>query len=488
RDPQNPLKPKFTCADIFNYTCQYALDFFTYKPHRNLKMGAAVASSRIISSLDPLTLDFFILREMDDILAKMEPEITSANRPTFDKIKKLGCGQWFTPADQKKAATLCERLGMSNPVLAKMAGDLYGLVTTRRTNGHLTIAFRKSVISAAEQMHAWSKDFLFDPEVPRNTYKALFGDARMDDSLRSIYISANNLTNKGILSFFCLKEDMFNLDPQAPSITSKNNHKLSDAVMAATSHILVYPPHLTEDGILCDDRATLHMPFQNYLNEVKKRKPADVTLKLVTIGTGWYVSNEAGKDKIFEDYSRSRIGDIATLIEEYKAYLLSSNRKVLLEMLGEENVIELSPRLSPRNHAELVSFPERNIVDASDENVRKIIQRGNAFVAEEDAKIRQLALMMAENAFLTGVIDQKKLDRVRERVGAQPETTQTRPTLRPAMKITAPDPKEKSLWDSAAAFYARVFSKAAQEQDNNKDIGSAPPKKQANGDSKPPAL
>jgi len=330
RDPENPTKPKFNCTDIFNLTCKNGPKFFYDIPNRNFKMGAAIATGAIQDKLDPLKLDAFIIDEINSLLSKLDKTAPADEKHSLNEIKELSCRQWYTKNTQKKAMILCEKFSNRNPTLSDITGDLYGLISTRRASGLLSIAFKRAVMSTAEKVQSWAKDFRFDPAVPQKTYKDLIGDMRMSDSLRTVYISANNRTSKEIIPFFCRKDDLFSLDPDTPSTTSKNNHKMYDAIMAVIANPLAFPPHTTEDGIPCDDRATLHMPLLNYINDLLKHKPENTTLKLVTLSTGWYVSSEVGKDKLFEDIAgaarrRKRYGVFATPVtaQPQRAYRVS---------------------------------------------------------------------------------------------------------------------------------------------------------------------
>ena len=231
-----------------------------------------------------------------------------------------------------------------------MTGDMYELISTRHVNTVLDILFKSATNQGAEIAKSMAGEFRFDPGIPKKLYMELFGDARLSDCIRSVYISANNRRDKEIKTFSCLKSDLFSLDPTTPCATSEGDHKMWDVTLATTANPLGYPPHTTEDGIECDDRAHRHMPLLHYINDIRSHKPADTDLKLIILGTGWYVSKDIDKEKQYTAYAQNPLGDIGYYLEEDNAYTSSLQRKTLHEILGKENVIEINPRMSPRNH------------------------------------------------------------------------------------------------------------------------------------------
>ena len=103
-------------------------------------------------------------------------------------------------------------------------------------------------------------------------------------------------------------------------------------------------------------------------------------------------------------------------IAELEHYVMSSMRETIRQRIGRENIIEISPRMSPHTHSELLRFPSTDVLNASKENIEKIVQRAQDLIVEEDEALRQLAQMLVDNLYNLGQMDKDKYYRVSERL------------------------------------------------------------------------
>ena len=487
RNPKNAMGPKFTAPAIFDKFRELSPLFFPEIPQRYYKMVTANAINVLEDLIDPHKADALILREIEQGLQALADAMPEQDK---DKVKTLGnlaTEKWFSNSDRKKALKLCDTIRQEYPQLSKLTGDLSEPIFVRETNGILSSAFKKGALMSMGVAKTWARDFLFDPKVPETAYRDLYGEARMSDCLRTTYITTYNSKENGAQTFYCLKSDFFSLDPATPAEVSKGNHKILDAVMASTANPFAFPPHNTEDGMVCVDKAIVHTPLRCVL-DVLARKPSDTIVKLVVLGTGRYITTEKDSANLCEEYARYGVlGNFMRGQEtaELQNFVMSQANDILQRSLGEENIIELSPRLSPRTFKELDELPSRSPLDATTENIQKIVNRTKSFMWEEDAKIRELALMLAENLYNIGQMDPEKFERIKEKIHApcdreqcssfscitgidptppQPPSSPAAPTSPMAQKVSS----HFSIKASTREMFSRFFGKSASEQDSEK--------------------
>jgi hypothetical protein len=348
---------------------------------------------------------------------------------------------------KKSALKICERISKECPELEETTCLIGELLFARASASRLGIVFRQATVGTLDVVKWWMgandpDKFLFDPQRPKETYRDMFGERRLSDCTRSVYISAYDAQNNKVITFFSRRKDLFSLAPETGSETSPGDHKLWDIVMASTANPFAFPPHKTEDGIVCVDKAVIHPPFAA-VNDILEHKPADVDVKLVIVGTGKWLTKLPG-DMLIEQYKN--LGVLGNLmkgreIAELESYMSSMSRAVLNRTLGKDNVIEISPRLSPQSYTEAQEFPSTDVLDASEENVKKILRQARTLLVTEDDRIRDLAQMLVENLHTLGQMNEEKYKRVRARIGVK----------------TAAPPLETGIGKEIPNIYQRVF-------------------------------
>ncbi len=430
RDPENPQKPKLNAQDMVELFCTHGPRFFPPTPGRRQKMITANVINTMEDHIDPLKIDTLALDEINALCDELSKKVNTDLKPDLEKIQKLATQRWLTKGTQKKVLKICEKITTAHPELDKCIGPISELVYVRTSTGSLSSIFKKSVLGSMNAVKKyWAKDYMYDPAIPKKVFQDLFGDARVGDSLRSTYISTFEPNRNAVKTFSYRKNDFFSQEHSETDRISEGNHKLWDIVLASTANPFAYPPHTTEDGIVCSDKATVHTPL-HCVQDIVARKPDDVDVKLVILGTGKYLTKEQNNNDDqdnngLRDYY-VKYGVAGNLLKgkelaELEGYTMSQAHTTLRRLLGRDNIIEISPRLSPRTHDETKEFPAKSPLDASQDNVRKILKRARALLVKDDEAIRNLSQMLVENLYNLDQISEEKYERVTKKIGVKTE-------------------------------------------------------------------
>lgn len=499
RHPGNPQEPLTTARGRLIKFCSSGPAFFPQIPNRMHKMITANTISVIEDMIDPLKADRLIIHELNKLCHEVdEAAINDEQKILAGELRQLATGRWLTKGRKNRALKICEKLQSKNESLSAIISPVSERIFFRSTTNLLGIVFRAAALSGMETIkNVWANNFLFDPELPKRAYQDMYGDSRMSDCLRSIYVSAYDPRRNRIITFFNRKDDFFSLDPSAKSTTNTNDHKLWDSVMASTASPFAFPPHVTEDGILCSDKATIHTPLPCVL-DVLEHKPADANVKLVVFGTGKYLTADVEENTLREHYINFGVaGNLVKgrELEELEGYTMSAARQVLYQALGPDNIIEITPRLSPHNYTESKEFPSRNMVDSSPENLQKILNVSLRLIQEEDEQIRNLAQMLIDNLYAVGQMDQEKHRRVSQKLQTNKELPVSLPvafvteSIEPPApsspgKLPPPPPVVIKTPGKFSAFFNRVSSFFSKP----KEPPALPPPSGSDDTPRPPVL
>ncbi len=418
--------------------------FFTDMPGRWAKMHTrnGINIAKTFYQLDPRQNDYLAIRNIEQLCKKMRERTTANCHALIRELEAEATERWLTRRNERTVLELAQVICEQDPKLQKYTDSVTELVATRTFTGRLGTVFKKAAVGVMDGVkNRWAKkeECLFDSETPEKTYKEMFGDRMISQSVCSTYISAYNIVNNSVITFSSLKDDLFSKDPNAPA-TVQNDIKLWDAVMASTANPLAYKPHITETNMLCSDKAIIHRPRS--IKDVINKVDDDTKVVLVIAGTGKYLGQDLleNLDHAYEEdetltedqrYRRKleilrdyyvEFGVAGNLLlgrelEELQGYTISDALEDFGEKIGKENIFDITPRLSPHTPQEKDSFPSRDTLDASRENITKIIKRGRQLSEEQDGKIRQLAQMMVDNLYHLGQMEQDKYARVCERIG-----------------------------------------------------------------------
>lgn len=420
--------PGMTGAQGTELFCKNGPSFFPSIPGRTGRMLTANIVNVLQDYLDPAKADELLILELGKLCDALRAKMPADSHAQVDVLEEKISRKWLTPSRKKDALRLCEKLARKFPGLEEDLSMIGELVFARTSCGRLSMTFKRAAVGALEAvkwcMNADDPDkYMYDPENPRKTYMGIFGERRLSDCTRSIYISTYDARNNRVITFFNRRKDFFSMVPEIGSETSPGNHKLWDVVMASTANPYAFPPHKTEDGIVCVDKAVIHPPFAA-VNDIMEHKPADADVKIVILGTGKYLKT-LPEDMIVEYYKN--IGVLGNLmkgreIAELEGYIMSASHAVLCRTLGKDAVIDISPRLVPHTYSEAQEFPARDSLNASEDNIKKILRQARNLLVAEDDRIRELAHMLAENLYNLGQMSEEKYKRVRERIGVKSES------------------------------------------------------------------
>lgn len=424
RDPEDAAKPQFSAHNSFELFCKHGPRYFPHIPGRMAKMWTANALNIFIDYVDPLASDELAIYEIRDLCQTLKEKVPLEYRDRLQHLEKIATSQWITKKTQHEVLQICDELDDLSDEINILTAKLSEVAFLRTSSSRLGTVFKKAAIGSAKfVLRNYAHDYLFDPNVPRENYQDFMRDTRLSNTLRSVYISAYDIQTGTVKTFFSRKKDFFSTAADNPSITSANDNKLWDIVMASTANPFAYPPHVTEDGRICSDKAPVHTPL-HCIQDVLDNKPADARVKLVVLGTGNYITknNKMDGETLRERYIKYGVaGNLVKgrEIAELEHYVMSSMRETIRQRIGDDNIIDISPRLSPHTHTEMMKFPAKDVLNASKENIEKIVQRGQDLIVEEDAAIRNLCQSLVDNLHHLGQIDEEKYRRVTLRLGVR---------------------------------------------------------------------
>lgn len=422
RSTRHPDHPMLTGYNGFEMFCKHGPRYFPHIPNRLAKMWTANALNMFIDYVDPLAADELAIEEMKPLFATLAEETPWEYRDHVKKLQELATGRWLTKHKQREIVQICDELDDISEAIDNITAKISELSFLRTSSSRLGMVFKKCAIGAANfALRNYANDYMFDHKIPLRNYQRIMGDRRLSDTMRSIYVSAYDIKSGKAKTFFSRKQDFFSTAADNPTVTSEHNNKLWDIVMASTANPFAYPPHITEDGTVCSDKAPVHTPL-TCIQDVLDHKPADARVKLVVLGTGRYLTraNNMDGESVKERYMKYGVaGNLVKGRElaELEHYVMSSMRDTIMQRIGKENIIEISPRLSPHTKTELMKFPSRDSLNASHENIEKIVQRVQDTIVEEDTAFRQLAQMLVDNLHNLGQIEPDKYKRVCARLG-----------------------------------------------------------------------
>jgi patatin-like phospholipase/acyl hydrolase len=420
RSADNPCRSKLTEEESLQLFCEEGPVFFPNIPQRYSKMITANLIYLIQDTFDPLRKDALQIRDIVALCHDMHNKANGLFERDIADIQSLATKKWLTRNDKARLLIKCDSLREKNDGFSNETRKISELVHVRRNAGTLSKIFTIGALGGLSFVrNHWAKDYLFDPSIPQGVYDRIFGDARMSDCIRSTFISAYDKEGHEAVNFFCRKDDFFSLSPDNPSVTNEGNHRIADAVMASTANPFAFPPHKTEDGRICSDKATIHSPLF-CVSEILNNKPKDTDVKLIILGTGKHMSaDQKEHDAIEYNVNFGVLGNFVQgqELDELQAYTMSQMRESLKQILGEDNIIEINPLLSPHTYQESLQLPSSDMLDASPGNIDRILKTAQKLMIEDDSKIRMLAAMMVENNYNIGMMSEEKYRRVSANLG-----------------------------------------------------------------------
>lgn len=471
--------PDISASDSLDFFCIKGPQFFPEVPMRGFKMISANILNVIKDNMqiDPLRSDYSKIRKLNTLCDKLEESVSAeGDRKTVEKIRKLSTKRWLTRKTHKKILELCRTLRQSNPDCKDTTHYIADLLTARKHTNRLSIPFKSAALGAINAVTP--KNYMLDPKILEDFFKDLFGDRDLEHTQRSTYISAFDIKNNKIVTFSSRKADF--TDPNSESEEENNNVKLWDAIMASTANPFAFPPHITENGIICSDKAIIHAP-QSSVDDVLQHKADNVNVKLIILGTGRYISEDMEDDFLKDQYAEYGVaGNLVSgrELSELENYALSQAIRSYRKKLGDENVIELNPRLTPLTPEEKENFPGSPL-DAGEKNVESLLSHGQKYIDRNRQEIGTLAKDLIDNLYNLGQIDEHKYQKISDRLDDYLNGQYKVPVYKP--------PKcQTGLIEQCQKAFQSV-SRALTGQPDCPSQSSDKPKKNKRGGKKPPS-
>ncbi|MFN3826541.1 MAG: patatin-like phospholipase family protein [Micavibrio sp.] len=471
-DPDNPLKPKYSAADLVETFCTKIKEFFPPMNGRLTRMFLTNTYHTVRRFIDPEVTDRLRLEDMKEICQKMRDKSDSFLKPLIDSLEQQALQKWTSTEYCNKVCDLCNQIKTFNENLENECTALLSHAY-HRTEGSSALKniFKRSVLRVGDYVNRhWGGNYLYDANYIKESYRQLYGENRMSDLLRSTYIATFDSHKNRKHTFLVRKNDLLDISNQANDEVSANNHLIIDAVMASSAHPMAVEPHETEDGMICTDPAVWHAPTRSVLDMLRttREKYPDAHVKLVVLGTGEYLG-QTSRSEIKE--RMTQLGVAGNIVDGYQlsqiqAYVMGNASDILKRELGEENIIEINPRLMPTNHREQSTFPSRDVLDTSDENLGRVMAAARRTLVEKDTEIRNLARMIAENMKMLGHISEDKYEGIMARIN----TTMT-PPLQTGIGLEIPDIFDRIMKKRSRSYLGHWFKKAAINE-NRPDAGN----------------
>lgn len=420
RAEDNKNKAKFTALDSVELFCNYGPKFFPHIPGRVSKYMTAGILNYFRDQTDPVQIERFLIRDIREqvrLICEGNKNNSNIVRAAID-IRKLATIKYISKSRKKKASKACDKLLERDDIpheARKHIKELNRMILARRAKGMLSAAFNATLFKGMDAVKSvWAKDFLFDPKIIEGTLREYLGDATLKDTMKSTYIATLDLERREMVTFFSRKDDFFSTDPDTPTTTSENNEALWDAIMASVANPFAYPPHRTESGMLCGDKAIVHTPLP-CVEDVLRHKDDDTDVKLIYLGTGHF-SYRHENDKYINYGVSGNLMD-GREISDLERYTSTTARELIAQKLGKDGIIEINPSLQPEKWDDEDRLPHRDILNASPENVKKLLQFATEYVHEEetDRVIKDLALDLSENLYKIGQMSEEKYNQIKQR-------------------------------------------------------------------------
>lgn len=420
RTDTDATKPKFVAHDSVELFCRYGPKFFPKITGRIAKYMTASILNFFQDKTDPAQIERFLIRDIREkcrLLCEANKNNSAIVREVI-AIRKLATPRYIRPKYRKRASTSCEALQARtdiSPETNAMLQTLNTMILARKARGTLTSTFNSVVFKGMDLVkQTWAHDYLYDPKIAEQTLKSYLGDTRMSDSLKSVYISTLDLENRRMVTFFSRKKDFFSNDPETPSDTSAGNEKIWDAIMASIANPFAYPPHRTESGVLCSDRAPVHTPLP-CVEDVLRHKPQDAKVKLIYVGTGRHRINHENERYINYGVPGNLMD--GRELDDLAQYTGTTAQEILEQKLGKDGFIEINPYISPEKWEDEQRMPARDPLDATPDSIKRLLAFSMDFIQQEetDKALKALALEMSENLYNLGQMSEEKYKRIRKR-------------------------------------------------------------------------
>lgn len=439
-DPSSATGMRFSCRDLMRIYDDDCSIMFAKKPRRLFNLLASNGINLAKRFIDPAESrrDRAHIERIKQYCDLLREEVPADKKEIVETLRERATNIWLTRSDVDACLKISMKISHDAPGNPKKRIEAYyasdnarryseeiGFLLNRRSTaqkGLLSTLFTRASVYSMDK----AKSFLgprenryHSPEIKEQLFKSHMGDMKLTGLVGSVYTAAFSPRDMSIVYMYSRRHDFLDMQPDAPVATAfPPEMKAWDANMATTANLLAFPPHITENGMLMADKATIHHSGF-VISQIIKYKPQDMGIISITLSTGHTAVNELNDEQLFEFYAEN--GELGNdhFLEETKAYTTTAWHKDLATRIGEENIFYLSPRMSWKDIDEEREFPSTDITDGSPENLAKIERRAKKYLHDKREKINRLWQILADNMYMLGHIDKPKFDQITARLGVK---------------------------------------------------------------------
>ena len=438
-DPENPMRPLYSCKDIMRMYDEDCAEMFKQKPRRLFNLLASNGINLAQHFIDPAQsredrAHIERIKRYCDLLLEEVPE---DRQKYVTLLRERASVIWLTKSNRDSALRLFDKFTKEIPANPKKKIEGYkptekaveyvdeiGRLINRRSTGQkglLRTLFMRSVLFSMDTVKTRlgpRENRYHSPVVKEEIFKMRMKDRTPDQVIGSLYAAAYSPKKNSIVYFYSRRENLLDMSPTAPvAHLSHPGMKLWDINMATTANLLAFLPHVTEEGLLTVDKATIHAPGF-VISQTIKYKPQAMGVINITLSTGYTALRDRDDKQIYEFYAEN--SEVHQhFLDESKSYRTTDAHMDLAERIGEENIFYLSPRMSWKDYDEMINFPSLDITDASPENMAKIERRAEKYLRDKADLFNRLWQTLADNMYLLGHIDKPKFDEITNRLGVK---------------------------------------------------------------------
>jgi hypothetical protein len=245
----------------------------------------------------------------------------------------------------------------------------------------------------------------YDPTHLSRSLKALYGDAKLSDSLRSLVVPCYNIDGKTSAG----SEGQSALDPGGHAVWLKNirepaaSAKLApdvlmyDAIMATTAAPTYFPCHTFDirwpgeahkSSISAIDGNMFDNPCVSYHGAVRQHVPPDHTPIMIVLGTGH--TNRSIRKEIWNRFGPLGVVDPANDLPLINIFFHASESALMddFEDSMGDNLFTFNRAMS--GYENPLDIPSTQIDDATPENLKRLRDFAEAMMEEHKDRFEQL--------------------------------------------------------------------------------------------------
>lgn len=316
----------------------------------------------------------------------------------------------------------------------------------------------------------WAQDYMYDPKKLEQLYKDVLGeDTRLSDCKGTVYLPAYNAQTQRVEFFVCKKEDILHPNSGDNALVTHGDPKLWEVAMAATASNFAYPAYRMGDGLYMDG-ALFHEPsaHNKILKDEIKAGHDDASVRLVEINIGtpkaktigatldasnpfntavnWTsgsisTENTTDVDELDQNFQNSG-GPLEGATEgglgHVRNYIQDIRMQNAVTPYDKANTISISPAKPDPAKGE-PALPGADVLDASPEGIKRILDYSAWTLENQDHAIRELSRTLVNNMRLRGEITTEEYDKIIQKINDCPVEKSEVPAFLKSLSEPAPE-------------------------------------------------